>query len=30
VKQLATAALPVLKKHLQMLHQTAGFTNGNQ
>ena len=30
VKRLATSAMPVLKKHLQMLHQTASFTNGNQ
>lgn len=30
VKQLATAALPVLKKHLRTLHQTANFSNGNQ
>ncbi|HJP97269.1 MAG TPA: DUF4142 domain-containing protein [Rhodanobacteraceae bacterium] len=29
VKHLAESALPVLKKHLQTLHQTANFINGD-
>lgn len=29
VKHLAQAALPVLKKHLRTLHQTANFVEGN-